>query len=359
MKIRDFLDGEFKVLNKIITPGKRGEWDDFATVTPIVINHPLKKGYIMYYQGQSKKSRDWRIGIAESEDLLDWKKMEDNPIIDYKDKKNIYQTDAAFPFKKEKYYLFCEERRYKRELSHSIKDIAKLFLPSFAKKFLWLLDRIKRDKIKISKYIEHSSDRYIVRFESDNPLKWDVSTKKILLSKQNLGIDFCSPKIYFFKGKYYLLSGIFDGKTKTALSQIRNPVNLEGIKLNIILESSQKGEWDCGGVIIVSIIEVEDGYIGFYEARDSDQTYQIGMAYSKDLKKWQKFSGNPVIRIKKGTFYERMVAAPYIFRENKKVYLLFTAYDWKMNNSIAIAELKNKGNNKKSMNPSKKEKQII
>jgi len=155
-------------------------------------------------------------------------------------------------------------------------------------------------------------------------------------------VDICSPKIYKFGEKYYLLAAIFDGKTKTIVSKINNPVKLEGINATPVLEPSQDEEsWDMAGVIMASIIKVEDGYVGFYEARDKNAAYGIGMAYTKDLKNWKKFESNPVLKKgKEGSWYDRMVCAPYIFSEKNSAYLFFTAYDWNMENCIAVARLK-------------------
>lgn len=343
MRVKDFLNGKWEIIGPVLKPSKKGGWDDFATISPIVFKHPLKAGAIMYYQGQSYNSRDWRIGVAESAKIIRWKKIQDNPIIDYKDKKKIYQTDAAYLFKyKGNYYLFCEERMYERTSQHNIKDSIKILVPPFLRKILWKIDRIRKDKLKISKYIEHSSNRYVIRFSSNNPLKWDINSRIVIGTKRGLGVDICSPKIYNFHGKYHLLCGVFDGKkTKTALTPVKNPLDLKGIRLNIILEPGKKGDWDEDGVIMASILEVDDGYVGFYEACNSKKTYRIGMAYSYDLKEWKKFEGNPVIDIgERGSFYDRMIVAPYIFQDKKKIHLFFSAYDWRMNNCIAVAELK-------------------
>ena len=89
MKIKDFIRCKWEIIGPVLKPGKKGEWDDFAAISPIVQKHPKKKGrYIMYYMGQSWNSRNWSIGYAKSFNLVYWTKHKE-PIISYKDKNNI------------------------------------------------------------------------------------------------------------------------------------------------------------------------------------------------------------------------------------------------------------------------------
>jgi hypothetical protein len=273
---------------------------------------------------------------------MHWTKHEE-PIINYKDKNRIYQTDAPYLLRYHgNYYLFCEERSFPRTFQHTLKDLIKLFIPISLKRRLWKIDRIERESKKTAKYIEHSSGRYIVRFSSKNPLFWNASKREIIAEKNDLGVDICSPKIYKFGRKYYLLAAIFDGKTKTIFPKIKSPLDFNGINVKPVLEpSTNKEEWDMAGVIMASILKADDGYVGFYEARNKNATYGIGMAYSKDLKNWKKFKDNPIIKKgEQGSWYDRMVCAPYVFSDNNNIYLFFTAYDWEMNNCIAVAKLK-------------------
>jgi hypothetical protein len=211
---------------------------------------------------------------------------------------------------------------------------------------MWRNERIDRQIKKTKKYIEHSKDREIVAFKSDTPYNFDIQTREVSKSE----IDLCSPKIYNFNNHYHLLAGAFDKRTKTILSPIENPsyersfpystnIRFCDKSSHIILDSSEKEEdWDMNGVIMCCVIKLEDGYIGTYEARDKDEVYRIGLAYSYNLTDWERFKGNPILDIgEKGRFNDRMIAAPYLFQTKKELLLFFTAYDWEMNNSIAVA----------------------
>ena len=72
---------EWTELGTVLKPGKKGEWDDYAIRTGSVI----KKGkrFYMYYTGRNHKEKNvQRIGLAISNDLINWRKHEGNPILE-------------------------------------------------------------------------------------------------------------------------------------------------------------------------------------------------------------------------------------------------------------------------------------
>lgn len=74
---------KWKKLPTALKPGRKGNWDDIALWTGSVIKRGKK--YYMFYTGRnSKKNVMWiqKIGLAISNDLINWKKFEGNPILE-------------------------------------------------------------------------------------------------------------------------------------------------------------------------------------------------------------------------------------------------------------------------------------
>lgn len=72
---------QWHVLPDALGPGDPGEWDDLATWTGSVLNHAGK--WWMLYTGVSRadRGRAQRIGLATSDDLVQWEKHPANPVL--------------------------------------------------------------------------------------------------------------------------------------------------------------------------------------------------------------------------------------------------------------------------------------
>lgn len=62
----------------VLSPGGRGEWDEVNALIVSVIR--LEDCYCAFYEGEDSQRR-YSIGMAWSNDLLDWVKWEGNPVI--------------------------------------------------------------------------------------------------------------------------------------------------------------------------------------------------------------------------------------------------------------------------------------
>lgn len=62
----------------ILSPGEKGEWDEVNALIVSVIK--LEDCYCAFYEGEDSNRR-YSIGMAWSEDLLNWDKWEGNPVI--------------------------------------------------------------------------------------------------------------------------------------------------------------------------------------------------------------------------------------------------------------------------------------
>ncbi len=71
----------WEVLPDALHPGISGSWDDLAIWTGSVIEH--EKKWYMYYTGANKFEHGLiqRIGLATSNDLVNWTKIPENPIM--------------------------------------------------------------------------------------------------------------------------------------------------------------------------------------------------------------------------------------------------------------------------------------
>jgi len=121
----------WKELPTALKPGENDSWDNLALWTGSVIKKDNK--YFMFYTGRNKdENKKWiqKIGLAISDDLINWSKIKDNPILEAEkyyyidNKKNIIGKVGAWrdPFvfqdpKSKKYYMTisAREKNNKRE----------------------------------------------------------------------------------------------------------------------------------------------------------------------------------------------------------------------------------------------------
>lgn len=62
----------------VLSPGARGDWDEVNALIVSVIR--LEDCYCAFYEGEDSRRR-YSIGMAWSQDLLNWKKWDGNPVI--------------------------------------------------------------------------------------------------------------------------------------------------------------------------------------------------------------------------------------------------------------------------------------
>lgn len=102
----DILNWERISTNPILTHGAKGEWDENHALIVDIIES--ENGYIGFYEGEDRHNK-YRIGIAYSQDILNWKKLEENPILDTGAKGSFDERMVCSPHvvrEDNKYYLF-------------------------------------------------------------------------------------------------------------------------------------------------------------------------------------------------------------------------------------------------------------
>lgn len=104
--------------------------------------------------------------------------------------------------------------------------------------------------------------------------------------------------IVHYKNVWYLfLDGYSsDGKRQigiaTSKSTIIGPYE---ISKKPILTTGQKGSWNDESVFYAKVKKYKDGFIMFYDGKNSIGNERIGLAFSKDLINWSNSENNPVL----------------------------------------------------------------
>ncbi len=351
MNIEDVLNSKITVYAKpILSPGKKGAWDDKASMTPSPWIEGANK-YLMFYVGQTYKHDNWFVGLASSKDLISWEKYKDNPLI------SSFQGDLEYDFvdcpslmeHDQDYFLFYETKVKGFEKKSNIKKAVKrkiiCSLPIALRRLMIKFKRELHDKKGISLALSHAQGREIFFYKSNDYMDFSKSKRIPALSlKDNQGWDkegVFSPRVFKFKDKFFLLYGGSDGsKVCSGFAVSDDLYNWKRWAHNPILFPGSDGSWDQRHAVIVDILELEDGYCGFYEGEDKNNRLRTGIAYSKDLVSWEKFDRNPIIDLgPKGSFNERMAVGPRVIRIDNTIYLFYGAHDRYMSGYCGLVTL--------------------
>jgi hypothetical protein len=144
--------------------------------------------------------------------------------------------------------------------------------------------------------------------------------------------------IYKFNDRFVLIYSKLDGKSTNVYVAFSGDLNIWLKEREAIFTHGGFGAWDQNHVAIVSVLKLDDGYVGFYEGEDKNNRYRIGIAYTKDFLKWERFSGNPIIDIgDSGSLDEKMACSPHFIEKDGKIYLFYTGHNRFMNASVCLA----------------------
>ena len=111
-----------------------------------------------------------------------------------------------------------------------------------------------------------------------------------------------------------------------------------------VFRKGPDGAWDGGGLYSTWVFPCEDGYIMYYNGKESEQWpwhEQVGIAYSKDMYHWERYPGNPVLRVSKqgwDTYFSCGQRVLYDDRSQKWVHF-YCGYDGiHAQDGVAISE---------------------
>ncbi len=329
---------EWKKYGKpVLASGKPGEWDDYSCITPSIFQQG-QESFFMFYTGQSFRSGDWGIGIAESKDLFLWEKRCKKSILNGLDNKISSRIDGISIIENQNFYVFFEAKYGSTDVLFNMKSL----VPYKIKKYLVRLKRSIKNMIESSMAVTHAENRKICYVISESFFPLYIGSAKVALEKNKDGWDsrgVFSPRVFKFENIFYLLYGGSNGKcVNTGLAFSEDLLSWEKVKQNPILKHGAKGEWDQNHALMVDIIKIDDGYLGFFEGEDRHNNYSIGLAFSRDLVNWEKSENNPILRPGKNkSFDEKMVCSPHVIARNDKIYLFYSGHNYFMQGACGLA----------------------
>jgi len=96
----------------VVNCGECGEWDSFYIQFGSVIK--FNKKFLMFYDGGRKENNNWLelgIGIAESDDLISWKKFNGNPIFSTQGNLSKRQLLPFVVKVEDKFFMYTESHK--------------------------------------------------------------------------------------------------------------------------------------------------------------------------------------------------------------------------------------------------------
>lgn len=237
-KSKDLLHWD-KVSEEVLGMGKKEKWDSDFLAHNFVFEDEGK--YYMLYDGS--RINDWleEIGLAESKDLLNWKKFAKNPV--FKVGKNWWEkrhVSRASIFKeKDTYYMYYAGHDGQRERVGLVKGKS---LPS--------LKRFLKDPV----------------LDVGGKGEWDESS-------------ISDPRVFKYKGKYVMSYSGIDGKQKErmGLAISSDLVKWKKYEKNPILDISKNGSDTISASRAHIVKKGKDFYI-FYSSRSNKYIYNINLA---------------------------------------------------------------------------------
>ena len=148
---------------------------------------------------------------------------------------------------------------------------------------------------------------------------YSVKSRRIL--KRVNGKFWCLFGSYAKQGSYEIDPG-YEGVAYSDDGLIWHRAKAEPI-LSVHDESIR--EWESGCIYQPWLIEINGQYFNLYNAKASPPNWieQIGLATSNDLLNWRRYSSNPVLKVRPGSFHDHFAAGG-------KVYWDDNAHQWVM-----------------------------
>ncbi len=96
-----------------------------------------------------------------------------------------------------------------------------------------------------------------------------------------------------------------------------------------VLTPQDGAPWEAGGLYKECLIEHQGTFYLYYNAKDrgAPWTEQIGLATSRDLAKWERFAGSPVVRVTPGAWDSRFCSDPCVVRHGGEWVMFFFGFD--------------------------------
>ncbi|MDR2135395.1 MAG: hypothetical protein LBO76_02150 [Treponema sp.] len=141
-----------------------------------------------------------------------------------------------------------------------------------------------------------------------------------------------------FQGRYWMIyhsypeAGYESGPAEMGLAWTEDENLLDWRRLEDPVHSWRGGaEWENSGLYKACFFRHRDLFYMYYNAKNKEVGWleQTGLATSKDLLRWERYEGSPVLKTKEGTWYSHSLADPYICRDGDLWLNFFFGYDCK------------------------------
>lgn len=156
------------------------------------------------------------------------------------------------------------------------------------------------------------------------------------------------PTLKKIDGKYWMIyhsypeKGYETGPAQMGLAWCEDENLLDWRRLKEPVFSWKGGaDWENGGLYKGCIIEYDGTYYLFYNAKNKpggkkqggvgheNWVEQTGIATSTDLFEWKRHEGNPVIKVRPGTWESRFCSDPCVMRDGDRWVMFYFGFDGK------------------------------
>ncbi|AEI43286.1 hypothetical protein [Paenibacillus mucilaginosus] len=184
----------------------------------------------------------------------------------------------------------------------------------------------------------------LARSEED---RWDArNVAGTWMLKENR-ID-APPLLKKWKNKYWLVYhaypdyGYEEGSAKIGLAWTEDENLLEWHRVpDPILTPEEGADWERGGLYKECLIEHEGRFYLFYNAKNKNKgrwLEQTGVAFSTDLFHWERYEGNPVLKVTPDAWDSGFVSDPCVLQDDAGWIMYYFGFDYrKAQEGIALS----------------------
>ncbi|GGG00088.1 hypothetical protein [Paenibacillus abyssi] len=149
------------------------------------------------------------------------------------------------------------------------------------------------------------------------------------------------PVLKKWDNKYWLVyhaypeNGYEEGSAKIGLAWTEDENLLEWHRLSEPILTPEAGDWwEKGGLYKECLVEHGGTFYLYYNAKNTNEgrwIEQTGLATSKDLQKWERYSNNPVLRVSENRWDLGFVSDPCVLYDTDRYQwvMYFFGYDYK------------------------------
>jgi len=156
---------------------------------------------------------------------------------------------------------------------------------------------------------------------------WSKDSNNPVFGPSSSGFDSAEatrPEIVEQSGTYYMYYSGWDGATyRIGLATSTDLINWSRESSNPLITPGSSGAWDEQWVYTQAVIVESGDWKMLYGGRNSNNTFQIGLATSTDGVSWTKSSSNPVLSPSSSGWDSADVYQPTLIKDTDSTYHLF------------------------------------